>query len=187
MPAQSTSISSSELQQLFQNGVQRCSLIRNAFRIVSEGSSYEELAVRALHNKGFEDLMKDGANELSTWSVRLRKYSAGYEEAPGVKENSIGRLPVRYGKIVRSSMRDERKAIDRMADLVKLFRGEVNLTNPKCKIYLLEGMKQRTGSSRDEDQESSSNKTMLLARVIAVGPKVSFSPKPNRQAAARRG
>jgi hypothetical protein len=55
-----------------------------------------------------------------------------------------------------------------MSNLIELFPGKVNLKEPDCKVYVLEGM-------RDcfDDIVGEGKPKILLARVIANGPKVS--------------
>ena len=176
----------STLNELFSNTIQRCSLIRTAFQIVSKGTSHKELATKAIDNGSFDDKMTGGVNEDATWSIRLRRYgpidnneatttdtTADNNGSTTNNNNSSNKKAkkrqARYGKNVRSPLRDERRAIVEMKELVNLFSGKVDLTNPECRIYLLEGLKPcRLNQNGCDDGESK----MLLARVIAQGPKV---------------
>lgn len=194
--------SSPIIHTIFINAVHRCSLIRTAFQIVAGGGrggtddeySYEELAIEALENKSFDDMIQnEGINVDATWSIRLRRY--GPMEMVDVTQQKQQQLPssnkrpprqARYGKNVRSPLTDERQAILSMAELVKLFRGKVNLENPMCSIYLLEGLQSiRMSSAGSCDAEGAfgttsrksnigekSSSSKLLARVVAKGPKV---------------
>ena len=178
-------VDTTTLSEVFTSTIQRCSLIRTAFKLVASGESYEQLAMKALHNKSFNDIMKGGANENATWSIRLRRYGP----MQMVENNSVekrSKRQARYGKNVRSPLRDERKAILSMAELIQLFQGKVDLTNPECRIYLLEGLKHCSVISGDESNARSSKQddtrigisTKLLARVVAKGPKTSiYAPK----------
>ncbi|KAL7535387.1 hypothetical protein ACHAXR_006450 [Thalassiosira sp. AJA248-18] len=169
-----TIIDQSTLSEIFQTTIQRCSLIRTAFQIVSEGESYEDLAMKALDNHSFEDIMEGGVNADATWSIRLRRYGPMEEEDVKTHDTKKSkRQQARYGKNVRSPLRDERKAIISMAELVDLFRGKVDLANPECRIYLLEGLKPRCDVILLNGQSDSdgNNSKILLARVIAQGPK----------------
>ena len=135
-------VDTATLAEIFQSTIQRCSLIRTAFQIVASGESYEKLASIALDNNSFTDIMTGGTNENATWSIRLRRY--GPMEIVDKADNSNNKQSkrqARYGKNVRSPLRDERKAIFAMKDLVELFNGKVDLTKPDCRIYLLEGLK----------------------------------------------
>ena len=151
----------SRLRSIFVDTVRRCSLIRTSFELVSEAESYKQLAANALENKGCDDLMEAGVNSNSTWSIRLRRYAS---VNPTNKQ-------ARYGKNVRSPLRDERKAIAEMADLVRLFCGKVDLAKPQCKIYLLEGLRENKLCGNDGGGDEGS-KRLILARVLAQGPKV---------------
>jgi len=190
--------SSPIIHTIFINAVHRCSLIRTAFQIVAGGGrggtddeySYEELAIEALENNSFDDMIQnEGINANATWSIRLRRY--GPMEMVDVTQQKQQQLPssnkrpprqARYGKNVRSPLTDERQAILSMAELVKLFRGKVNLESPMCSIYLLEGLQsiQRSSNSNCDDFGTTSGKSnngekssrKLLARVVAKGPKV---------------
>ncbi|KAL9187402.1 hypothetical protein ACHAXT_001505 [Thalassiosira profunda] len=162
------------LAGIIQRTVRRCSLVRTAFQIAAEGSSFEELANIALQNGVFGDIMKGGANEDATWAIRLRRYGPVEEggSTDTTRPKNASRRHARYGKNVRSPLRDEREAILSMKDLVMLFCGKVNLANPDCKIYLLEGLKGRSAESACVDGN------ILLARAIARGPKTSiYAPK----------
>lgn len=157
------------LTNLIKNTVERCSLVRTMLDIVADGATYEDAAKRALENGSFADMMENGINANSTWSIRLRRYTSESVDSIETDQptlNSTKKNPqyqARYGKNVRSSLKDEKKAIMDMTELVQLLQGKVNLKEPDCKIYLLEGLKSY--------QEESSR--VLLARVIANGPKVS--------------
>ena len=165
-------IDSTILRRAFVSAIQRCALTRTAFEIVARGESYEGLATKALGNGSFLDMMKGGVNERSTWSIRLRKYGAmnGY---------------TRYGKNIRSSLSNERSAIASMAELLEGFRGQVDLKDPDCRIYALEGLRWCDlwpVSDDDEvvngDDETRKNLPLLLARVVATGPTTSiYAPK----------
>jgi len=166
-PSLDAVLDASRLRSIFVDTVRRCSLIRTSFELVSEADSYKQLAANALENKSCDDLMQAGVNNNSTWSIRLRRYAS---LNPTNKQ-------ARYGKNVRSPLRDERKAIAEMADLVRLFRGKVDLAEPKCKIYLLEGLRKNKLCGDDGGGDEGSQR-LIMARVLAQGPKVSmYSPK----------
>lgn len=174
-PALSCNISQEEWTALFKSTIERCSLIRNAFQVVAEGDSYEEVAGEALKKESFEDMMQGGINEDATWSIRLRRYGSVEDEVVTNSSGTQGKKKqqqARYGKNVRSPLTDERNAIMSMADLVQLFRGKVNLANPDCKIYLLEGLKRRRIVSSDGEEANAEGSKILLTRILAVGPKV---------------
>lgn len=174
-PGLSCNISQEEWTALFKSTIERCSLIRNAFQVVAEGDSYEKVAGEALKKESFEDMMQGGINEDATWSIRLRRYGSVEDEVVTNSSGTQGKKKqqqARYGKNVRSPLTDERNAIMSMADLVQLFRGKVNLVNPDCKIYLLEGLKRRRSVSSDGEEANAEGSKILLTRILAVGPKV---------------
>ena len=163
-------ISDRTLKEIYKTTIERCSLIRTSFQIVASGKSYKQIATKALDNNSFNDIMKGGRNEDLTWSIRLRRY--GPMQMVENKSNSKrSQRQARYGKNVRSPLRDERKAILEMKELVQTFAGKVDLTDPQCRIYLLEGLRHCIVLSGDNDDK-------LLARVVARGPKTSIY-RPN--------
>ena len=163
-------ISDRTLSEIYKTTIERCSLIRTSFQIVASGKSYGQIATKALDNNSFNDIMKGGRNEDLTWSIRLRRY--GPMQMVENKSNSKrSQRQARYGKNVRSPLRDERKAILEMKELVQTFAGKVDLTDPQCRIYLLEGLRDCNLLSGDKDDK-------LLARVVAKGPKTSIY-RPN--------
>ena len=153
-----TAIDQTTQNGLFKSTIERCALIRTAFQIVAEGESFEELAMKALDNRSFEDMIEGGNNEDATWRIRLRRYKSNRH--------------ARYGKNVRSPLRDERNAILSMAELVKLFRGKVDLTSPQCSIYLLEGLAPNNMKVDPDRRCDLRNSNIVLTRVVAQGPKV---------------
>jgi len=188
-----TMLDQNTLGEIFQNTIQRCSLIRTAFQIVAEGASYEELATVALDNGSFLDIMEGGTNVNATWSIRLRRYgpmeevgSTGTNDDDSKSNTNTkkkSKRQARYGKNVRSPLRDERKAIFAMEGLVQFFLGRVDLADPECRIYLLEGLKNcdimldRSDGTGGNGGDVEKGKK-LLARVVAKGPKTSIY-RPN--------
>jgi hypothetical protein len=182
------------LTNLFRSTVERCSLVRRMVRVVAVGDSYEDVANAALKNGSFEDMMENGVNADATWSIRLRRYGSGdYRSLGRAESNNIDRInydgdtsvnpnvkrkwKARYGKKVRSSITDESNAILSMSELTKFFQGKVNLVNPDCQLYLLEGL--RDSSLRNSGSEEEYK--VLLSRVIANGPKVRMEQRISRQ------
>ncbi|KAL3780334.1 hypothetical protein HJC23_008264 [Cyclotella cryptica] len=178
------------LTNLLRSTVERCSLVRRMVRVVAIGDSYAEVAEEALKNGSFEDMMENGVNAHATWSIRLRRYGSAQHRISESAESNIDnhkdnrltypktkqKRQARYGKNVRSSLTDEKNAIFSMSELIKLFQGKVNLMNPDCKIYILEGL--RDFSLNNRLRGSDDNTKILLGRVIANGPKTSiYSPK----------
>jgi hypothetical protein len=204
------------LDAIFASAIGRCSLVRVAFRVVAEGRTHGNLAEMALRNGSFEDLMTTG-DALPTWSIRLRRYgirgddanasvddsddaSDGNDNEQHRQEEQRHRRRVtrraRFGKNARSPLRSERDAIMSMAELVRAFRGRVDLADPTCGIYILEGLRspRRDVTSNEYDYadagkdfviggvgvggEAVGEENMLLARVVARGPKTSiYAPK----------
>ena len=166
------------LSQVFQSTIQRCSLIRTAFQIVAQGCSYEDVAMEALANGSFDDKMEGGINEDASWSIRLRRYASNEEAVSGTatadiaNDTKASKRNARYGKNARSPLRDERNAIISMGELVKLFRGKVDLANPEYGVYLLEGLKPCDIMLDINSNGNVGKSKLLLARVIAHGPKV---------------
>lgn len=117
-----------ELLNIIKSTVERCSLARTMLKIVAEGDSYESVAMDALACHAFNDLMANGEHAYDTWSIRLRRYTSevgidGKTKLPtGTKKNP--QYQSRYGKNVRSSLKDEKNAIMSMSKLVKLFQGQ---------------------------------------------------------------
>ena len=213
-----TTTSPPPLDAIFASAIGRCSLVRVAFRVVAEGRTHGNLAEMALRNGSFEDLMTTG-DALPTWSIRLRRYGIRDDDANASVDDSddgsdsndneqhrqeqqrhrrrVTRR-ARFGKNARSPLRSERDAIMSMAELVRTFRGRVDLADPTCGIYILEGLRslRRDVTSNENDDadagkdfaiggvgvgvggEAVGEENMLLARVVARGPKTSiFAPK----------
>lgn len=135
------------------NATRRCSLIRECYEVIAKAETYEKLAAAALESGALKDVLKGGINENATWRVRLRQYGS-------TSINDKGR---RYGKNVRSPLRAEKQAIQSMSALFLDFAGNVSLKDPDCSLYLFEGTK---------------DGKLVLARVLAKGPKISsISPR----------
>ena len=192
------SISPTVVESIFKSTIERCSLIRTAYRIVAETNhSYTDLAIIAIENNSFSDLMMvDTADDDTetptppTWSIRLRRYGV----RTTMDENSHSQTTARFGKNVRSSIRHEHAAILDMKELVQQFRGRVDLMEPMCKIYILDGLQssfhnydqqqqqqqqqQENHGNNNSDIVTTTNTYKLLTRVVASGPKTSmYAPK----------
>ena len=191
------SISPTVVESIFKSTIERCSLIRTAYRIVAETNhSYTDLANIAIENNSFSDLMMvDTADDdtetptTPTWSIRLRRYGV----RTTMDENSHSQTTARFGKNVRSSIRHEHAAILDMKELVQQFRGRVDLMEPMCKIYILDGLQssfhnydqqqqqqqqQENHGNNNSDIVTTTNTYKLLTRVVASGPKTSiYAPK----------
>ena len=133
---------------------ERTSLVRECYEVVAKADTYDELARLALESGALDDVLSGGENQDATWRLRLRQYGSTSSN------NDKGR---RYGKNARSPIRAEKQAIQAMTDLFIKFKGQVDLTNPDCGIYVFQGTKEAN---------------MVLARTIAKGPKIStIAPK----------
>ena len=114
--------------EILTDATKRCALIHNVYQLVAGGVSYSELVDKALKSIVFDDLK----------STQYRKSWALYrEEYSFVKDHNCPR----FGKGKTRSERKERTAIEALNPLVKDFAGKVNLKNPDCPIYLLEGLR----------------------------------------------
>ena len=132
---------------------ERTSLMRECYEVVAKADTYDELARLALESGALDDVLSGGENQDATWRLRLRQYGS-------TSTNDKGR---RYGKNARSPITAEKQAIQAMADLFIKFKGQVDLTNPDCPLYVFQGTKERK---------------IVLARTIAKGPKIStIAPK----------
>lgn len=190
------SIAPTIVESIFKSTIERCSLIRTAYRIVAETNhSYTDLANIAIENNSFSDLMmvdtadddNDTETTTPTWSIRLRRYGV----RTTMDENSHAQTTARFGKNVRSSIRHEHAAILDMKELVQQFRGRVDLMEAMCKIYILDGLQssfhnydqqqqqqQENRGNNNSDIVTTTNTYKLLTRVVASGPKTSiYAPK----------
>ena len=132
----------------------RCALVRSTCEIIAEGDTYEDLANIALSNGSLADYMVDGINFKDSWCVRLRQYGA----------RSTSNRQKRYGTQMKSPLTLERYAVDQMDCLFDEFGGKVQLENPDCALYILEGLNGRQ---------------KILARLLARGPEIIRVMAPN--------
>lgn len=132
------------------DAVQRCSLIHAAYQVISIEDSYRACAEAAVGNGGFSDMYTTGGgqNQEDTWCIGVRLYG----------DVATGSKVMRHGERSRS-MKEERKALQDLDPLLSKLGGGVDLTNPACKIYLLNGLK---------------GGKVALARRIAEGPQASI-------------
>ncbi|CAB9508807.1 tRNA methyltransferase 11 homolog (Saccharomyces cerevisiae) [Seminavis robusta] len=133
----------------------RCALIHTIYEVVAEGQSYSDLAVHAMENGGFEDMMTGGENQEDTWAVRVRHYGG---EADSKKER-------RSGTRTRSCTM-EKEALLALKPMLLKFGGGVDLKDPDCKINVFDGL----------DGTGSANK--VLARKMGTGLPKLFSIAP---------
>ena len=132
----------------FISAVSRCSLIHNVYEVVAEGDDYNELSVEAEKVRGFQDMYKGAGNENNTWAVRVRHFG---DEAGAKKER-------RHGARARS-LTMEKEALLALKPLLLKFGGGVDLKQPDCKIYVMDGL-------------GVEEKKKVLARKIASGRRV---------------
>jgi len=104
-----------------------------------------------------EDMQSGKENQNATWCVRVRHYG----EISGTKKEK------RHGERARS-MASERVALKALTPLLLTFGGGVDLVNPDCKLYVFDGVRTLWGSSSNNN-----NNNKILARRIAVGPRIS--------------
>ena len=131
----------------FIRAAKRCSLVHALYLAVADGHTYDDLAAMALQNGGFDDMRPGQGNQDAKWDVRVREYSGIGTE----KER-------RHGDRTRS-VSSEKEALTALAPLLRTFGGGVDLKNPDCKIYVMNGMK--------------GDRSKVLARRVAVGPRIS--------------
>lgn len=128
--------------------VERCSLVHAVYEIVASADDLTELAPLAIEDGGFEDMYTGGEHEKMTWCFRARNY-----RDPNTSD--VGREK-RYGSRARS-MALEKAGLTALKDLLILFGGKVNLLEPDTKVYIFDGLVE---------------KSKTLARRIASGPRV---------------
>ena len=127
---------------------QRCSLVHALYEVMPSADDINDLAPLAIQDGGFADLYRDGENGKMTWCFRARNY-----RDPSMSDSGREK---RYGSRARS-MALEKTGLAALKELLLLFGGKVDLLNPDCKIYIFDGLV---------------DKSMTLTRRIASGPKV---------------
>jgi 16S rRNA G966 N2-methylase RsmD len=205
--------------ELLIHAAERCSLIHAMYQVVasaavtsspsssqdeaSSSSSYERLSERALQGGLLDSMRRGNVEEHSTWCVRVRYYGGDDDDQHFVSssnsdyEDGCSRLEKRrkrekrHGERTRSLSR-ERRALQDLKPLLLTFGGGVDLQNPDCKLYVMDGLleQQRRQPSlllneRDDDRKSDEQKQQrqqvkILARRIAIGPRVSIMAPATR-------
>lgn len=128
---------------------ERCSLIHSTYILLAQSSSYAKLVDKSLRSKTFKDMIQSyGA--VSTW--RLRRHESSF----AVDDDNP-----RFGKSGTRSVLKERAALAQLEPLFAQLRGRVDLQNPECDIYLLEGLSSTT--------ETSSTLIKILTRRLVEG------------------
>jgi tRNA G10 N-methylase Trm11 len=116
---------------------ERCSLIRNVYQIVGQGSTYEELATSTDKNDYLRDLM---CKQIS-WSLRY----------------TIKKMGVRD----RLSSSNEKYALTSMWEtLFRKFMGPVDLKHPDCPLFIFRGLQYN-------NEEFDSTKLILAKCILA--------------------
>lgn len=152
---------SMDLTRVIQTAVERCSLIHAAYEIVAETESaslstndshremsdpeaFERLAQQALSNGHLAAHL----DQSTSWCVRLRDYSNDRTDRQGYRARS---------------MTHERAALTAMAPLLRTIPGPVDLDNPDCKLYVLNGVLSSVINS------TTTATSLLLTRRLAGG------------------
>jgi tRNA G10 N-methylase Trm11 len=155
--------------EIMVNATKRCALVHTLHRVVADGTTYSELIDKSRQAKAFgiNDMFhtnKDEKNNevsFKSWAMFREEYSFGKDlNSP------------RFGKgSTRSSESKEKAAITALMPLLQEFRGKVNLKDPECPIYLLEGL-------RDDISIAKGDLYKILCIKLASGAKHSIiAPK----------
>lgn len=104
----------------------RSALGRHLYFILASGKSYSELASKALESRLLTDLQSDSSR---SWYSRLHQYDNSSEKGS------------RFGVSKRSSLAEEKRAIQEMSKLLQTFKGPVKLKSPQHPIYIFQGLK----------------------------------------------
>ena len=91
-----------------------------------------------------------------------------------IDENSHTQTTAKFGKNVRSSLRKEYAAILDMKELVQRFKGRVDLVEPMCKIYILDGLQsfffhndqQKTCNNNNSSDNSSDDNNLKTNKLL---------------------
>ncbi|KAL7512183.1 hypothetical protein ACHAXN_010355 [Cyclotella atomus] len=140
----------------------RCALIHTLYQVLSVGMSYSELIDQSLKSRAFGDTIRSNQTNNRSWALYRHEYSFVNDY------NSP-----RFGKNKTRSESKERAAILALAPLVKDFGGNVNLKNPDCPIYLLEGL-------RDDISVDNEELYKILCIKLSSGAKQSIMAPSSR-------
>jgi len=155
-------------QDLVAKASARCSLIHSSYLVVAEGMEYSDLVDQALRSKAFDDMSESETvahQNSKTWRIRRHEYSFVNDE------NNP-----RFGKGTTRSVKKEKSALQQLEPLLISFKGKVDLKNPDCNIYLLEGICDNCVT--DSGPKGITELLKILARKISSGAKVSvMAPK----------
>jgi len=129
---------------------------------------YADLVDQALRSKAFDDMSESETvahQNSKTWRIRRHEYSFVNDE------NNP-----RFGKGTTRSVKKEKSALQQLEPLLISFKGKVDLKNPDCNIYLLEGICDNCVT--DSGPKGITELLKILARKISSGAKVSvMAPK----------
>lgn len=109
------------------------------------GSRYDALCEAALQDPSLFNEMTQSSS--ASWCLRVRKYDN-----------------LHFGPKRSRSMQHEQQALLALEPLLRKFKGPVDLKDPDCKLYVLDGL-------LPVHQKSPQ---LVLAREIVLGPKLSF-------------
>lgn len=117
--------------EVIANTTERCALIHSSYRVVATGMEYSTLVEKASESGAFDDMISKEIQQVyKSWSVRRHEYSfADDDNNP------------RFGKRTTRSPKKEQAALIQLKPLLIDFGGKVDLKNPDCHIYLLEGLR----------------------------------------------
>ena len=110
--------------EMHANATKRSCLVRNLFEIIAIGDTYEEFNNNTKVHDAFRDMMAGGTNENASWRLKIVNATMS-----SMSHN-----------VLSSSNKNERKLTEKMTSLFIKFNGKVNLKNPDCVIYALEGL-----------------------------------------------
>ena len=128
--------------ELYIQASKRSCLVRNLFEIIAIGNAYEEFNNNTDIHDAFHDMMPGGRNENASWRLKIVNATTSSMDH----------------NVLLSSSRNERKLTEKMTLLFLKFGGKVDLKNPDCVVYALEGF---IGTKK------------VLARLVAEGLLVS--------------
>ncbi|KAL7571906.1 hypothetical protein ACA910_006543 [Epithemia clementina (nom. ined.)] len=149
-------------EDCLRQATERCSLIHATYSVVAQAStSYDDLCQQALQKGALVDLQPNQVNGNATWCVRVRQYGGGING--GGRRKMIQSLPqqqqqeqehqqqqqrqlqhhkkTRHGPHQTRSVSLERVALQALKPLLLTFGGSVDLQQPDCKIYVLDGIR----------------------------------------------
>ncbi|KAL7465159.1 hypothetical protein ACHAXS_005485 [Conticribra weissflogii] len=160
-------------QDLVAKASARCSLIHSSYLLVAEGMEYSDLVDQALQSKVFDDMKgSETVTQQNGKTWRLRRHEYGF-----INDDNNPR----FGKGTTRSVQKEKTALKHLEPFLITFKGKVDLKNPECNIYLLEGICDNnvTDSGLQEITVRKNSKLLkILARKLSSGAKVSvMAPK----------